>query len=361
MRGKRDRQPSMFFAINVEDRIPRDHPLRSIRRMADEELARLSPAFDAAYCADNGRPSIPPEHLVKALLLQALYTIRSERQLCEHLGYNILYQWFVGLRPDAAVWDPSTFSRNRERFAEHGLLQKFFDGTVARAIREKAASCQDFAVDGTLIRSLASLKSLQPKDRDDDDPPYDGGSMPDYRGQKRSNETHESATDPESRLARKGGTGAHLSHALHTLMDTDSDVLLAIELTEANGWAERDAAITMLKRVRRRHRVRPRSLAADAGYKAAEFKARVAALGGIGLSIARTWSDQGPTAVDRVLQRGRRKIEKVIGWLKGIAGLARSSFYNRWKTSLYALAAGAAYNLLRLTGITRQREATVAA
>lgn len=353
MRGRRDRQNALFYAIDIDKLVPVNHPLRAIRKLADEELGRLSPLFEAAY-SNTGRPSIPPEMIIKATLIQVLYTIRSERQLCEHLSYNMMYRWFVGLQPDAEVWDHSTFTRNRERFSESGLMQAFFDGTVARAISMDAAGSEHFSVDGTLIQSMASMKSFQPKD-EDGNPPASGGDTngwQDFRGEKRGNETHASVTDPEARLARKGkGREALLYHGLHGLMDNRCDILMAVEVSEANGFSERNCAVGMLDHVRKRHWLAPGTVGADAGYRAQEFQDRLAERG-IEAHVA---GDAGRTSDSGWLasQVSRRAIEKIFGWMKGVAGLRRSMVMGRWKLKLRALAGGAAYNLLRLANLVR--------
>jgi len=263
MRGQVDRQPQMFHVFNLDELIPADHPLRGIKRRVDAELARLRARLEQAYCAD-GRPSIPPEQLIKATLLQALYSIRSERQLCEQIQYNMLYRWFLELAPDAAAWNHSTFSKNRERFAEHDLMGEFFRSSVAAAVREAAASREHFSVDGSLIEAWASMKSIvprEPAEKDNDkagrgDPPAggSGGSnrWVDWHGEKRGNATHYSRTDPEALLARKGsGREARLSHTLHTLMENRNGLIADIEVAAADGHAERRAALTLLKRTGR--------------------------------------------------------------------------------------------------------------
>jgi len=232
--------------------------------LADEELKRLGPRFEEAY-AKVGRPSIPPERLIKASLLQALYSIRSERQLCEQIGFNFLYRWFLDIKPDEAVWDPTAFTHNRERFHEHGLLQAFFDSAVARSIEEEAISVEHYSVDGTLFQSWASIKSFRPKG--EKEPPEGGsGGWVDFHGERRSNATHESKTDPEAKLFRKGaGQEARLSHSLHALMENRNGLLMGLEVAEAGNRAEREAAVSMLRRLRRRHWIWPRTLGADKG------------------------------------------------------------------------------------------------
>ena len=283
MRGHVSGQGPMFLMINVEDKVPADHPLRAVKRRCDRILADMRRDFNAAY-SRLGRPSIPPEQLLKALLLQALYSIRSEILLMQAIDYNLLYRWFLDLPGDEPVWTPEVFSMNRERFARHKLLQKFFDRIVGEAITEQLASPDQFTVDGTLIRSWASHKSLAPKDtppspadEDRDDP---GNPDVDWRGQKRSNATHPSRTDPEARLARKGrGKEAHLCHSGHVLMENRHGLVLAVEVDAADGTAERRCAKTMLRHVRRRHGLKPATLGADAAFDDGEFLAEVEADG----------------------------------------------------------------------------------
>lgn len=349
MRGSKNRQPGLFYSINLKSLVPANHPLRGIKKLADEELARLSPKFSAAY-SNIGRPSIPPEALIKATLLQVLYSIRSERKLCEEIGYNLLFRWFLDLAPDAPVWDPTTFTQNRERFASHGLMAAFFDGTVARGIQKDAVSNEHFSVDGTLVQSLASLKSFRPKDEDKSDPPPpDANGWADFKGEKRSNQTHESKTDPEARLFKKSsGKEALLYHSVHGLMENRNALLMDIEVTEANGRSERQAAIAMLKRVKRRHWIKPSTLGEDAGYRGAEHAQELEQFG-VAQHVAsvKGRKPRGWLAS----QRARRGIEKIFGWLKTVGGLKRTRFIERWKTKLYALAAGATYNLLRLNNL----------
>jgi len=366
MRGRASAQGGLCYVVNVEGLVPPGHPLRGIKERADAELRRLRPRFEAAY-AGTGRPSIPPEQLIKASLLQALYSIRSERRLCEEIGYNLLYRWFLDLPLDEPVWDHSTFSANRERMASHGLMRSFFEGSVAQAIEEEAASTEHFSVDGTLIESWASMKSVRPKD---EDPPSSGGSnrWVDFRGERRSNATHASATDPEARLMRKGrGQGAILAHSMHALMENRNGLVMGIALEEANGRAERECAEAHLRRMRRRHWVRPRTLAADKAYDDGAFLLRMERAGvvphvavregkisaqdaeGLARWLARR---RQRTRGYRLSQRARRRIEEVFAWLKEVAGMRRARFVGRWKIQLSAYAAAATYNLLRLTRLS---------
>jgi len=356
----------MWFAMDIEDLVPEDHPLREIKGLVDGELRRLQPRFRAAY-SRVGRPSIPPERLIKATLLQVLYSIRSERQLCEQLRYNMLFRWFLDLRPDDDVFCPTSFTKNRARFAEHGLMEAFFNGSVAEGIREGAMSTEHFSVDGTLIQAWASMKSFRPKDEDQSAP--DGNGWAEFEGKKRSNQTHQSKTDPEALLRRKGpGQEARLSHSLHTLVEHRSGLVVDVVVDEATQRSERAAAKRMLRKVRRRHAIRPKTLAADKGYDDGEFLCELEKVLGVTPHVAiragpiKSCTEAGDarrrarrrerSKAYRVSQRKRRLVEKPFGWLKVVGGLARTRFVGRWKTQLYAYAAAAAFNLL---GITRWR------
>lgn len=368
MRGRVDGQGALFCIVDLEARVPEDHPLRAIKRRADAELWRMRDAFRQAY-AKAGRPSIPPEQLIKATLLQALYTIRSERQLCEQIDYNMLYRWFLDMSLDEPVWNHSTFSKNRDRFADHGLMQRFFEGSVAQAIAEEAASVDHFSVDGTLIEAWASMKSVRPKDEPDD--PTEGGDSNrwvDWHGEKRSNDTHVSRTDGEARLARKGhGQPAILAHSLHALMENRNGLLLDITVDEANGTAEREAALDMLARVRQRHWLYPDTLGVDQGYDDGPFLETLETDRDVvphvpigtaprdpdrpGYEARRRARRRRQNAGYQISQRVRKRIEEIFGWLKTIGGLKKTRFVGRWKTQLYAHAAGAAWNFLRLANL----------
>jgi transposase len=369
MRGRVDQQGAMFVSLDMESLVPADHPLRAIKRMADAELARLQPVFNGSY-ARIGRPSIPPEQLIKALLLQALYSLRSERQLCEQMAYNFLFRWFLELSPEAPAWNHSSFSKNRERFEEHGLVRRFFESTVAHAIEREAAGSEHFSVDGTLIQAWGSMKNFRPKDEPDDPAGGSGGSnrWVDFHGEQRSNATHECKTDPEARLARKGnGQGAILAHSLHALMDNRYGLLLDISVAEANGRAEREAAEAMLRRVKRRHWLAPKTLGADKGYDDGAFlnqleyagvKPHVAIREGAlkgedhNAQARRRARARAKSKAYRASQICRRRIEEAFSWLKHIAGLGKARLAGRWKIQLNAWAAAASYNLMRLAKTT---------
>ncbi len=376
MRGNSKLQNPMFFVANTEERLAKTHPLRAVKRRADEVLKQMSRAFDAAY-SEQGRPSIPPEQLLKALLLQALYSIASERRLVDAINWNLLYRWFCDLDPDAAVWDATTFTKNRERFERHGLVQKFFDQVVKTALVADYVSNDHFTVDGTLIQSWASRKSFRPKDEPVDGPrPGDGGSNPsvDFRGTRRSNDTHQSTTDPEARLAKKSlGVGAQLCHSGHVLMENRHGLCLDLRVAAADGYAEREMAETMLRRVARRHGVKPKTLGADKGFAAGAFlrtleeefeitphvpvsSERVTMPGPDGEARRRMWKRM-KTQAYQLSQKLRKKIEQIFGWLKQPGGLRKVRHVGRWKIQQVAYLWAAAYNLLRLANLDARKAA----
>jgi len=372
MFGRPESQSQIYFAIDVETLIDADHPLRGVKKRVDEILKSMRAKLRKAY-SSIGRPGIPPEMLLKALLLQSLYSIRSERQLVADIRVNLLYRWFLDLSLDAPVWDATTFTKNRERFQKHGLLRTFFDRVVEGAYLDQLMSEEHFSVDGTLIQSYASMKSVRPvqtSDRrvsdgaEDDDP---GNPTVNFRGQKRSNATHRSLTDPEARLARKAaGQPSVLAHALHLLTENRHGLIVDLEITEANGHAERDAALGMIRRTKARAKV-PTGLTtvgADRGYDAGAFLLALEAEGVTPLVAIRAGPIRGRSAPAqarrrarrrqstqryRMAQRKRKLTEEGIGWNKSIAGLRRFRHVGRWKNAQQALIGGAAYNLLRIT------------
>ncbi len=369
MRGRVERQGEVFHTFNLEDMVPQNHPLRAIKVRADRILAEMSSRFSRAY-GRRGRPSIPPERLIKALLLQALYSIRSENQLCEQISYNMLYRWFLDMNPSDQVWTPEVFSMNRQRFDDHGLVRGFFDRVVREAVLEGLVSEDHFSVDGTLIQSFASMKSLRPIESDDqkvsdgadDDDP--GNPTVNFRGHKRSNRTHRSIVDPEARLARKGpGKPALLSHSAHVLMENRNGLCLDITIDEANGVAERIQSGAMLDHVRRRHGLWPRTLGADAGYKDGKYLGALEQFGivphvPVGDGLIRGGDDRAQarrrarrrcaSVGYELSQRIRKRVEEIIGWCKAVGGLARSRFVGRWKLKQQGEVTAAAYNLLRM-------------
>jgi transposase len=373
MRGRIDEPPPLFHVFSVEDRIRPDHPLRDVKRRVDAILATMGTQFDAAY-SRIGRPSVPPERLLKALLLMALYSIRSERQLCERVDTDLLFRWFLDLLPSDEAFDPTTFCKNRDRLEEHRLTQAFFDAVVNRAITSGLCS-EHFSVDGTLIESFAAAKSFRPKDEPTDRGDANGfqprNPEVDFRGQKRSNDTHASRTDPEARLYRKGvGQEAKLSHMGHLLAENRHGLIVGVGVSEANGTAERQAALEMLTRAKRRHRLRPTTLGADKGYDAGQFFRKLERRK-VTPHVPIVKPPRDPKTVPQkdqvpdirarrrmqarlgtegytLSQRCRKKIEEGIGWVKTVAGLARSRWVGRWKLRQMAELAAAAYNLVRM-------------
>jgi transposase len=366
----------MFVAFDLEQFVPAEHPLRKIKRWADGVLADMGRDFNRAY-GTTGRPGIPPERLIKALLLQALYSIPSQTRLVDAIQYNLLYRWFLDLPLAEDAWTQEAFSMNRERFELHDLCRKFFDRVVAEGIEHNLVSPDHFTCDGTLIRSLASHKSLAPIDgaapeKKDDDGDHGGApraagrdKLVDWRGQKRSNATHRSTTDPEARLARKGnGRESHLCHSGHVMMENRSGLCLAVTVDTADGHAERENALRMLRHVERRHGLVPRTVGMDAGYKAGEFLCAVEAHGSTPHApipddpirgdspeahARRRARRRMKTTGYRLSQRVRKRVEQIIGWGKTVAGLARTRFIGHVRIENSALIAGAAYNLLRMT------------
>src|SRR5213075_3173696 len=256
MRGKDEQQLDVFSYVSPEQRVPQDHPLRPLRVMTDKALRELQPRFNKLY-AKTGRPSIAPEKLLRALLLQALYSVRSERLLMEQLDYNLLFRWFVGLNMDDSVWDVTVFTKNRERLLDGNIAEAFFQAVLQQARERSLLSDEHFTVDGTLLEAWASVKSYQRKDAKNDVPPDDPGNPTvDFHGEKRSNQTHASTTDPDALLARKGsGKEAKLSYSGHVLMENRNGMVADVEVLQANGTAERDAALVMIEAIPGDHQV----------------------------------------------------------------------------------------------------------
>lgn len=333
----------MFSYVALEDRIPADHPLRAIRALVDEVLRGMSARFDRLY-ADCGRPSIPPERLLRALLLQVLYTVRSERLLMEQLDYNLLFRWFVGLEIDDRVWNHAVFSKNRDRLLNQDVAEEFFARVKAQA--EGLMSDEHFTVDGTLIEAWASQKSFRPKDGD-------GGAGGEFRGERRSNETHRSRTDPDARLYRKGsGQESRLAYLGHLLLENRHGLIAAAMATAADGLAERDAGLLLAEGLRRRGRV---TLGADKGYDSRDF---VTALRSLGITPHVIQNDRNrASAIDqrttrhagyRQSVRKRWLVEKPFGWLKLVGGLRKIKLRGLDKVGWLFVFGCAAYNLIRI-------------
>jgi transposase len=351
MRGGDERSGSLFSYVDLEARVGKDHPLRTIRGIVNEALAALSGEFSALY-SRSGRPSIPPEKLLRAML----YSIRSERQLMERLEFDLLFRWFVGIGVDDAVWDHSTFSKNRDRLLEGDLAAKLLSAVLAQPRVKRLLSTDHFSVDGTLVEAWASIKSFRPKDGSGEPPPPGGGRNreTDFHGQKRSNEMHASTTDPEARLYRKGpGKEAKLCFMGHALMENRNGLVVDACLTEANGHAERIAALHMIEP--RADRPRPITLGADRGYDAEDFVNELRSMKATP-HVEQNTSGRS-SAVDgrttrhagyAVSQRIRKRIEEAFGWIKIVAGQERTKFRGRERVGWAFTFAAAAYNLARL-------------
>jgi transposase len=389
MRGRTDEQAELFHVFNVEERIRADHPLRDVKRRVDAILKSMSPLFAQAY-SRTGRPSIPPERLLKAMLIMAMYSIRSERQLCDRLQTDLLFRWFLDMQPSEEAFDHAVFTHNRPRLDEHDLTRKFFDTVVSEALTANLCS-EHFSVDGTMIESLASAKSFQPRpkpaaaDADNDGPlgtsgpdtPGDAqGFKPrnvevDFHGQKRTNETHQSRTDPEAKLHRKGpGKEAKLSHMGHALAENRHGLIVGITITEANGTAEREAALDMVDELKSTHQRQPKTLGTDKGYDSGDFLQALEARGiephvplvkdpcdpnnvvhtqrQPGVQARHRMKERQATLGYQLSQKCRKKVEEVFGWLKEIAELGRSRVVGRWKIRQLLEIGAAAFNLIRL-------------
>jgi transposase len=354
VRGEDRKSAGMFSYVRLEERVPRDHPLRAIRALVDAVLAELSPSFEALY-ARVGRPSVPPEHLLRALLLQAFYTVRSERLLMEQLDYNLLFRWFVGLSMDDAVWDATVFCKNRDRLLAGDIASKFMAGVLNLPQVRKLLSSEHFSVDGTLIEAWASMKSFVPKDGP---PPPAGGSgvgrntERDFHGEKRSNETHASTTDPDARLFRKGkGKEAKLCHMGHIMTENRHGLIVDARLTEANGTAECSTALDMVD-----DNASARStLGADKNYDTAEFVAGCRARGCVP-HVAQNDTNRR-SAIDARTTRHpgyavsmvkRKRIEEPFGWMKTVGVMRKTRHRGRSLVEWFFVLTAAAYNLIRI-------------
>jgi transposase len=385
MRGYTDRQPNLYVQLNLEELVPADHPLRPIKRMADEALAAMSRTLTASYASASrgGRPSVPPEQLLKAMLLMSLYTIRSERALCERITFDMLFRWFLDMTPDEECFDHSVFSLNRKRLHRLRVTKKFSDRIVLMAYEAGLLSEDHFSIDGSLLQSHASLKSLKhmeelrrsAEDRDDDS--SSGPATPvlnvgnpwvDFRGKKRSNKTHRSTTDREARLYSKTRGVAYLQHSMHVLMENRHGIGVDILVGKADGFAERKCCLKILGRVKRKLGLEPKTLGADKGYDMPDFlpeletrkiRPHVACKSekrivvkdeaDIGLLARRANQRRQRNKGYQVSQRKRKLDEEVFGWLKQYGGLRRARVCGRWKIQQCANMALSALNLIRIT------------
>ena len=363
MRGGDVRSGALFSYVDIEARVSQSHPLRIIRELANEALVALAGEFSALY-ASTGRPSIPPEKLLRAMLLQAFYSIRSERQLMERLNFDLLFRWFVGLGIDDSVWDHSTFSKNRDRLLDGNVAAKFLAAVLAQPRVKRLLSNDHFSVDGTLIEAWASMKSFTPKgaaehpENKNDDPPSSGGGSrnreADFHGEKRSNDTHVSTSDPDARLYRKGaGKEAKLCFIGHALMENRNALFVDACLTKADGHAERVAALHMIEP--RADRARRITLAADKGYDAEDFVNELRSMR-VTPHVAQNVSGRSSAIDGRttrhdgygISQRIRKRIEEGFGWIKTVAGQEKTKLRGCDRVGFAFTFAAAAYNLVRL-------------
>lgn len=358
MRGQDQTRGNLFSYVDLEERVPASHPLRTIREIVNDVLVSLSSDFEAQY-SRMGRPSIPPEQLLRALLLQAFYTIRSERQLMEQLDFNILFRWFVGLGLDDPIWDASTFCKNRDRLLEAEVSSKLLTGVIEHKRVRRLLSRDHFSVDGTLIEAWASMKSFRPKEDDDDDGPEGRNADRNFHGEKRSNKTHESTTDPEARLYRKGnGKESKLCFMGHALMENRNGLAVGVMVTQATGTAEREAALELVARHTKESRI---TLGADKAYDVAAFveelrKKKITPHMAVQDHLSKT-GKRRKTKIDKrttrhagyqISQRVRKRIEEIFGWAKVQAGQAKTKFRGRRRIEASFTLAITASNLMRL-------------
>jgi transposase len=357
MRGENTKQSSMLMLMSPETRVPATHPLRGIKKLADAALGELSAVFDEMYSA-IGRPSIPPERLLKSMLLIALYTVRSERQFCEQLDYNLMFRWFLDMDMEEPSFDPTVFTKNRDRLVASDAAGQFFRAVIEQAKAAGLMSREHFSVDGTLIDAWASLKSFKKKgsSKDDGTPPDDPGNPSvDFHGEKRSNETHESTTDPDAKLARKGlGKEAKLSYSAHALIENRNGLLVDFQMDQADGRAERRSALEMLdENLPGRGRI---TVAGDKGYDTRDFVGNCRRRN-VTPHVAQNAHKRRRSAIDErttrqpgyvISQRFRKRIEEVFGWMKTVGNFRKTRYRGFGANQIAAYMVGAAYNLLRV-------------
>jgi transposase len=357
MRGDDIQQSVMFSYLSPEERVPVDHPLRPIRQICDEVLAHLSGVFETMY-SEIGRPSVPPEKLLRALLLQILYTVRSERMLMEQLDYNLLFRWFVGLNMDDAVWHVTVYTKNRDRLLQADVARKFFDSVVAQAQRLDLMSDEHFTVDGTLLEGCASLKSFKKVDSGEEPPADDPGNPTvDFHGEKRRNQTHVSSSDPDALLARKGsGKEAKLSYSGHVLMENRNGLVADVKLLQANGTAERDAALVMIEAIPGDHQV---TVGTDKNYDTKDFVAESRKLNATP-HVAQNIHARRKSAIDgrttrhagyAISQVKRKRVEEIFGWMKTVGSMRKLRHRGLELVGWMFTFAAAAYNLVRIRNL----------
>lgn len=362
MRGADEQQSTMFSYLSPEQRVPADHPLRAIRQICDRVLAQLSDLFATMY-SELGRPSVAPEKLLRALLLQVLYTVRSERMLMEQLNYNLLFRWFVGLNMDDAVWHPTVYTKNRDRLLQADVAKLFFELVVAEAKKRNLMSDEHFTVDGTLLEACASLKSFKKMDGEEAPPPDDPGNPTvDFHGEKRSNQTHASTTDPDALLARKGsGKEAKLSYGGHVLMENRNGLVANVEVLQANGTAERDAALVMIEAIPSDHQV---TVGADKNYDTKDFVAEARNLNATP-HVAQNIHARRSSAIDgrttrhagyAISQMKRKRVEEIFGWMKTVGGMRKLRHRGLQLVGWMFTFAAAAYNMVRMRNLVAASE-----
>lgn len=356
MRGKDQQNTTLFSYISPEERVPADHPLRPIRSMVDQALKGMSPLFETLYSA-TGRPGIPPERLLRALLLQVLYTVRSERMLMEQLDYNLLFRWFVGLNMDDSIWDVTVFTKNRDRLLEGDVAVAFFEQVLNQARSKALLSDEHFSVDGTLIEAWAGNKSFKRKDSPPEPPPDDPGNPEvDFHGENRKNETHQSTTDPESRMYKKSkGTTAKLCYMGHVLMENRNGLVVEPTVTQATGTAERDASLEMARALPGNRR---RTVGGDKNY---DTRNHVDSLRNLNITphVAQNNTNRRSAIDDRttrhpgyaVSMRKRKRVEEIFGWMKTVGLMRKTRHRGRKRVNWVFTFTAAAYNLIRIRNL----------
>jgi transposase len=354
MRGDAIEPGAMFSYISAAQRVPQDHPLRAVRGMVDVVLGELWPQFEKLY-SHTGRPSIPPERLLRALLLQVLYSIRSERMLMEQLNYNLLFRWFVGLTMDDPIWDPTTFTKNRDRLLSGEIAQLFFDQVLAQAWDRGLTSDEHFTVDGTLVEAWAGLKSFKRKNGTDQTPPDDPGNPTvNFHGEKRRSDTHQSTTDPDARLYTKGsGQEAKLYFMGHVVMENRNGLAVGARLSQATGRAERETALALLKDILRRKRI---TVGGDKGYDVPCFVEALRendATPHVARKVRYSAIDSRTTRHEsyNVSQRKRKRVEEIFGWLKTVGMIRKTRHRGLPRVDWIFTFALAAYNLVRIRNL----------
>ena len=361
MRGTPELQTPMLLSLTTETLIPADHPIRRIRKVVDAVLDELDTEFTAMY-SEMGRPSVPPEQLLKATVLIAMYSVRSIRAFCERLNYDMLFKWFLDLNVDAPAFDATTFSKNQERLLNQEIADRFFAAVVQQAKLRRYISSEHFSVDGTLLEAWASQKSFRPKNDKGSGPPNSGGRNAEvnFHGERRTNETHESTTDPEARMARKSyATAAKLSYTGHALMENRSALLVDMDLTEATGTAERDTAITMLKRLPKTKR--RRTVGGDKGFDTEGFVRDCRTIG-VTPHVAQNTTNRSSRIDKRTTRhrghevslRIRKRVEEPFGWIKTIGGGRKLRYIGRKRNRAWFLMSGAVYNIIRIAALDAQ-------